>query len=108
MIYRNLLLLAGAVVLAAVPLLIYLPNGGEEGLFSGADGQAEEVILESHPDYKPWFSNLWEPPSTEIECMLFSLQAAIGAGLVCYCIGYYRGRHVARQRKQETPTDATR
>ncbi len=79
------------VVLATVPLLIHAPKEGEE-IFAGADGQAAEVITEDHPDYEPWFSNFWEPPSAEIESMLFALQAAIGAGLVCYGLGDYRGR----------------
>ena len=92
---QNLLLLLGVVVLAAIPLLIHRPEAGEE-LFAGADGQAEELISEIRPDFEPWFSAIWEPPSGEIESLLFSLQAAIGAGLVCYCIGYYRGRHVRR------------
>ena len=96
MMKRNLLLLLGVVVLAIVPLLIYMPKEGEE-IFGGADGQATEAIQESHPDYQPWYSNFWEPPSAEIESMLFALQAAIGAGLVCYALGYYRGRHAKQK-----------
>lgn len=95
MIKQNLLLLAGVIILAVVPLLVYSSHDGE--IFSGADGQAEDVIAQMDPDYEPWYSSFWEPPSSEIESLLFALQAAIGAGLVCYAIGYYRGRHIQRK-----------
>jgi cobalt/nickel transport protein len=64
-------------------------------LFAGADGEAEAEIGRLRPDYEPWFSPFWEPPSSEIETLLFGLQAAIGAGLVAYCLGFYRGRRSA-------------
>ncbi len=97
---RNLLLLLGVVVLGTVPLLIHAGKEGED-VFSGADGQAQDLITELQPDYEPWFSPFWEPPSGEIESMLFALQAAVGAGMLCYCIGYYRGRHIARKERSE-------
>jgi len=50
-------------------------------------------------DYKPWFSPLWEPPSGEIETLLFSLQAAIGAGI----IGYIAGLIYWQKREKERP-----
>jgi cobalt/nickel transport protein len=99
MMWRNLLLLLGVVVLVAVPLVMYR---GEDA-FRGADQQATEAIEKSNPDYEPWYTPLWTPPSAEVESMLFALQAAIGAGLVFYCLGYYRGRHVERKREK---TDA--
>jgi cobalt/nickel transport protein len=94
---QNILLLLGVVVLALIPFAIHLPAGGtgDEAaaeMFAGSDGQAEELITRMHPEYKPWFSSFWEPPSGEIESLLFSLQAAIGSGLLFYYIGYHRGR----------------
>ncbi|XPO23271.1 energy-coupling factor ABC transporter substrate-binding protein [Phosphitispora sp. TUW77] len=65
-------------------------NQGAE--FGGADGQAEELITQINPDYQPWFSSIWEPPSGEIESLLFALQAALGTGFIGYYIGYVRGR----------------
>lgn len=47
---KNLILIVLVVLLAALPLWL-LPNAE----FGGADGQAEEVILELQPDYEPWF-----------------------------------------------------
>ena len=42
--------------------------------------------------FKPWFSSIWEPPSGEIESLLFALQAAIGAIIIGYAFGYWRGQ----------------
>ena len=93
---RNLILLAAAVVLAMIPL--FMSFEGEE-VFGGADGQAQDAIHQIQPDYKPWFTTIWEPPSKEIESLLFMLQAALGAGLLGYYIGLRRGeakgRHAA-------------
>jgi len=87
------LLLIGAIILIVVLTLYFLPHAD----FMGADGLAEDYITQSQPDYKPWFSNIWEPPSGEIESLLFSLQAAIGTGVVAYVIGYYKGKKKALQ-----------
>lgn len=92
---KNLFLLVMVVFLAVVPL--WLQKGAE---FGGADGKAEEAIAQVHPDYKPWFNSLWEPPSGEIEGLLFALQAAIGAGFIGYFVGYSRGRKNASREQQ--------
>lgn len=65
-------------------------TSGEEEIFTGADGQAEALVQTITPDYQPWFSSIWEPPSGEIESLLFALQAAIGAGFLGYYLGYHR------------------
>ena len=78
----NIILLLVGVVLIITPLLL---NPGAE--YGGADGQAQDLISEINPGYEPWFSSLYEPPSGEIESLLFSTQAALGAGI----IGYYLG-----------------
>ena len=100
MMKRNLLLLLGVVVLAIVPLVIHASKEGDDA-FSGTDGQAQQLIEQMQPDYEPWYSPVWKPPSAEIESMLFALQAAIGTGIVCYCIGYYRGRYL--KQKDDSP-----
>ena len=71
---NNILLVLVLIIMVTVPLMIL-----KDAEFGGADGQAEEVITEINPDYEPWFSPLIEPASGEIESLLFSLQAAIGA-----------------------------
>ena len=67
---KNLLLLAIVVLLAIIPL--FIQKGAE---FGGADGEAEATIGEINAEYEPWFESLWEPPSGEIESLLFVLQA---------------------------------
>ena len=79
---KNLILVALVVIIAALPLWL-LPNAE----FGGADGQAEEVILELDPDYEPWFAPILEPASGEVESLLFALQAAVGAGIVGFVLG---------------------
>lgn len=98
----TIIILAAVIVLAIVPLVV---SGGAE--FGGADGNAETAITEIDTDYTPWFSSIWEPPSGEIESLLFALQAAIGAGLVFYALGYYVGRAKGRAQTGQ-PTEAAR
>jgi len=60
--------------------------------WSGADDQPEEVINDlTGGSYQPWAENIWTPPSGEIESLLFALQAAFGAIIIGYFLGYYRG-----------------
>ncbi len=87
----NILLMLGVLVLTLIPLFTVKAQGDKE-IFGGADGQAEGVIAQIQADYQPWFAPFWEPPSGEIESLLFGLQAAIGSGLIFYCLGVYRGR----------------
>ncbi|MDX3685392.1 energy-coupling factor ABC transporter substrate-binding protein [Streptomyces sp. NBC_01696] len=87
----NALLLVVVAALAVLPLALGLGNGEKEP-FTGADAQAETAITEIDPDYEPWFSPLYEPPSGEIESALFALQAALGAGVLAYYFGLRRGR----------------
>ncbi|MCH7321956.1 energy-coupling factor ABC transporter substrate-binding protein [Solibacillus sp. MA9] len=88
MFKKNLLLLLGVVILAILPILFL-----QDAEFGGADGEAEEAITEIAADYEPWFSAIWEPPSGEIESLLFVLQGVIGALIIGYFIGYMRGKH---------------
>lgn len=94
----NFILLAIVLLLAMLPLLLPVPSGVKEP-FAGADDQGMDAIVESNPDYKPWFESLWKPPSGEIESLLFALQAGLGSGLLFYYIGLRRGQ--AQRRKQE-------
>ncbi len=82
----NWLIVLTVVILAILPLIFV------QGEYGGSDGEAEEVIAEIQPDYEPWFGAVFEPPSGEIESLLFVSQAAIGAGIIGYVIGLYKGR----------------
>lgn len=79
---KNLILILLVILIAAVPLWL-LPNAE----FGGADGAAEEAIIQLNPDYEPWFEPILEPASGEVESLLFALQAAIGAGVVGFVLG---------------------
>ncbi len=92
---RNGILFLFVILLAIFPLL-FLKNAE----FGGADGKAEEAIIEVAPDYEPWFHAIWEPPSGEIESLLFSLQAALGAIIIGYCLGYGKARKKYSSSKQ--------
>lgn len=83
----NLILILIVVALAVIPLMTL-----KDAEFGGADGAAEEAITEINADYEPWFSSVFEPASGEIESLLFALQAALGAGIIGYGIGYLKGR----------------
>lgn len=94
---RNGGLIAAAAAVAIISLAIGSQHEGAE--FAGADGQAMATVTALHPDYQPWFSPIWEPPSGEVESLLFALQAALGAGLLGYYLGLRRGQ--SRQRQQD-------
>ena len=78
------------VIIFIAPLIMYNGLGEEQGKFVGADDAASEAI--ENTSYEPWFSSIWEPPSGEIENLLFALQAAIGAIIIGYFFGYWRGQ----------------
>lgn len=80
-------LIAALVALWVIPMLV-APRVGDEP-FAGTDAQATEMVTES--GYQPWFSPIFEP-SGEIESGLFALQAAMGAGVLFYVLGYFHGR----------------
>lgn len=84
---QNIILFTLIIIIAITPLIL---KGDSE--FGGADGEAEGVIQEIAPDYEPWFESFWEPPSGEIESLLFSIQVAIGAGLIGYIFGVLKER----------------
>lgn len=86
---RSTKILLVLLLIAIVIVPLYLQRGAE---FGGADGQAEEVIIENNPGYEVWFEPLIELPSGEIESLLFSSQAALGAIIIGYYLGYKKGK----------------
>lgn len=82
-----LLLVGICVLIAVVPLLLI--NDSE---FGGADGAAEDAILEIAPEYEPWAEPLIELPGGETESLLFCLQAALGGIVLGYGFGYLKFR----------------
>ncbi|WP_297980593.1 energy-coupling factor ABC transporter substrate-binding protein [uncultured Methanobrevibacter sp.] len=89
--HENLILFIIVVVLLVAPLAMYSGLGEDEGYFGGSDDQGSDGVSET--GYEPWFNSFWEPPSGEIESLLFAVQAAIGAGIIGYIFGYWRGEN---------------
>ena len=85
-------LAVAALILVFAAVFLYqdaaIRASGEEA-WGGADGNAADLIEAS--GYEPWVDPFWEPPSGEIESLLFALQAAIGAVVIGYIFGYWRG-----------------
>lgn len=88
---RNFILIFLALFLMIFPFL-YNSGGKTEEKFSGTDALAEKYIETLAKDYQRWFQPIFEPPSKEIESLLFTLQAAIGALVLGYVIGYFKGK----------------
>jgi cobalt/nickel transport protein len=91
---KNLILILIVIAIAVFPL--YYAKNAE---FGGADDQAAQAIGEIAPSYVPWFEPILEPASGEIASLLFSLQAAIGAGIVFFILG----RMTAKPRAAASP-----
>ena len=83
----NIVLFLIVILISVAPLYIL-----RDAEFEGADGIAEEAVMGIKADYEPWFSPIFEPKSSEIESLLFAVQAAAGAGIIGYCLGYLKGR----------------
>lgn len=82
---QNTLLVLAVLLIAVFPLLFI------QGEYEGADEEAEAMIGEIEPNYEPWFEPVFSLPSGEVESLLFASQAAIGAGIIGYVIGLYKG-----------------
>ncbi len=96
--FNNTLIIVIVMVLMALPVIF---SGGQD--FSGTDQKAMDMINQVSPEYKPWFHNIWTPPGSEVESLLFALQAALGSGF----IGYYFGCQRCKRQYQENEKNAT-
>lgn len=88
-----------ALAIVALVVLVFGPLT-LSGQFKGSDDLASQAIADSRAGFKPWMHPIWQPPSPEIESLLFALQAAAGAGILGYVIGR---RHGARPHKSPDP-----
>ncbi|PYF07141.1 cobalt/nickel transport protein [Rhodobacter viridis] len=93
---RTLALMGATLALVALPLLFV------SGEFAGTDDQASAAIEATKPGFTPWAAPLWEPPSGEIESLLFASQAALGALIIGYVIGRRHERAKAETAKTES------
>lgn len=89
---RKLELIVLAILLIFAAQFFYM-SSTTNAEYGGADDKPEGVIEEiTGGNYKPIAEPIWEPPSGEIESLLFGLQAAFGAGIIGYFLGYYRAK----------------
>lgn len=56
-----------------------------------SDNLAIQAVMVINPSYQPWATCIWKP-STEVECGLFALQAACGALVIGYYLGFKHGQ----------------
>lgn len=85
----------GAVVVVALlvlPLVKYQHRN-----FVGTDDAAVTMVQGIEKNYKPWFSGVKLFESPEIASTLFALQAALGAGVLGYYVGFSRGKQTGKK-----------
>lgn len=92
---KHVILLLIVLIILIIPFILYSGLGEDQGYFLGADDSAGTAVEET--GYQPWFKPLWEPPSGEIESFLFAFQAAIGAFIIGYVLGYYKNKNKEKQ-----------
>lgn len=89
---RKLEFIVLAILLIFAAQFIYI-SATTHAEYGGADDKPAGAIDQiTGGTYKPIAKPIWEPPSAEIESLLFALQAAIGAGVIGYFLGYYRAK----------------
>lgn len=88
-----LVLLVLCVLLTVLPFVV----SSKDAEFGGTDDAAGEAVIRLDPDYEPWAEPVLErilggELPGETESLLFCLQAALGAGVLCYGFGYLAAR----------------
>jgi cobalt/nickel transport protein len=91
---KHIAMLLVAFIIIAIPFYLYNDKG--EDYFGGSDDKASQAIEST--GYTPWISSIWEPPSSEMESLLFALQAAIGALIIGYFLGYFTGKRKVQEK----------
>ena len=82
-----ILLLVIVAIIVIAPLAMYNGLGENQGYFGGSDDAGGKAIEAT--GYTPWFNSIWEPPSSEIQSLLFCVQTAIGTIILGYFLGYW-------------------
>jgi cobalt/nickel transport protein len=77
-------------IVAFAALFLYEQNAQTQAKWEGSDDQGSAAIEAT--GYTPWIQPLWTPPSTEVESLLFSIQSGLGAFVIGYFFGFYRGK----------------
>jgi cobalt/nickel transport protein len=96
---KAIVLLCMVAIIIIFPLALYNGKGEDQGYFEGSDDAGSSAIEAT--GYVPWVHSLWTPPSGEIESLLFALQAAIGAIIIGYVLGYWQCQANMKRKKQK-------
>ena len=93
--YRLEIIFAVVVILFAAVFLVqnaHIQANAKPGqeTWQGSDDMGSAAIEAT--GYTPWIQPLWTPPGSEVESLLFSLQAGLGAFVIGYFFGFYRGK----------------
>jgi cobalt/nickel transport protein len=91
---KHIIMVLIALLIVTIPFVLY--NGKGQQYFSGSDDKGTQAIEET--GYTPWVSSIWKPPNSEMESLLFALQAAIGALIIGYFLGYYTGKRKIQEK----------
>lgn len=86
-IYKYLIGIVSLVLLILLPIAL-LPHAA----FGGADDEAILMILQTDKNYVPWIESIKLFDSSELTSSFFALQAAIGAAIIAYYVGYTKGK----------------
>ncbi|MEG0272071.1 MAG: energy-coupling factor ABC transporter substrate-binding protein [Hydrogenoanaerobacterium sp.] len=95
---KNILSVVLALAFCAL-IIVYPLLTIKDSEFGGADGAADGIITSIDKEYTPWYEPAWAPPGGETESLLFCLQAALGAGVFCFCAGYLAATKKYKQDK---------
>lgn len=74
------------IVVIMIVLIILCFIVGIKGKLTGSDDKAKQAIMEQSVGYKPWFNNIWTPPSDFAEGILFVGQGIAGVAFIAYYI----------------------
>ncbi len=83
--------------LVALVLLFCIPfyTAPAESEFGGTDSTVTKIL--KGKDVEPWFEPIAPPAGDEVESGLFAMQAALGSGIMFYCLGRMAGRRKAEK-----------
>jgi len=97
--HRDIILLILVVIIAVTPMVMYSDLGEDHDYFTGTDDVASDIVEQS--GYEPNPITLWEPPSAEIESLLFAVQAAIGGIILGYFLGFWKGQASCKNKEED-------
>lgn len=91
---KNRLINTGIIVLGLFFILAQIVVSKRFSDFTGTDDKSVDVINEIAPDYQPWVQNMFDFTNEQSETFLFSLQGAIGMGIMVFYVVKQRHKRI--------------